>query len=161
MAAPGEKISASSTISVRRMSAQDVTAALSILEESPEASMWSKESLLEATAQGSAWTADLHGRVAGTLMGRAAADEFEILNLAVGKAFRRRGVATKLVSIAFQEAQSAGATKVFLEVRASNQGGIALYTRLGFRLLGRRHNYYRNPLEDAVLLVLSDFGTVA
>ncbi len=40
------------TITVRRMSAQDVTAALSILEESPEASFWSRESLLESSAEG-------------------------------------------------------------------------------------------------------------
>lgn len=161
MHAPGEKISASSTIAVRRMSAQDVVAALSILEESPEASLWSRESLLESAAQGAAWTADLDGRMAGFLIGRAAADEFEILNLAIGEACRRRGVATKLVRFVLQEAQSAGARQSFLEVRASNQGGIALYTRLGFRLLGCRPNYYRNPVEDAALLVLDNLETIS
>jgi len=161
MHAPGEKASASSTITVRRMSAQDVSATLSILEESPEASMWSRESLLESAEQGTAWAADLDGRVAGILIARAAADELEILNLAVGKACRRRGVATKLVRFVLQEAQSAGATQAFLEVRASNLGGIALYTRLGFRILGRRPNYYRNPVEDAALLVFDKFETTA
>jgi ribosomal-protein-alanine N-acetyltransferase len=161
MHAPGEKTGGSSTITVRRMSAQDVTATLSILEECPEASMWSRESLLESAEQGTAWTADLHGRVAGILIARAAADELEILNLAIGKACRRQGVATKLVRFVLQEAQSAGATQAFLEVRASNLGGIALYTRLGFRILGRRPNYYRNPVEDAALLVFDKFETTS
>ena len=98
MPAPGEKIGNSSAATVRRMTASDVTAAHSILKESPEASIWSRESLLESVSQGIAWTAELDGRVAGILIGRVAADEFEILNLAVAKEFRRRGIATQLVN---------------------------------------------------------------
>jgi [ribosomal protein S18]-alanine N-acetyltransferase len=158
MLSPGEKIGNSPAVSVRRMSASDVSAALSILEESPEASIWSRESLLESASQGIAWAAELDGRVAGILIGRVAADEFEILNLAVGKACRRRGVATQLVSAALEYARTAGVLQTYLEVRASNEGGIALYMRKGFRVCGRRPNYYRNPTEDAVLLVLHENG---
>ncbi len=161
MDAPGEKTGGSSTIMVRRMSAHDISAALTILEESPEATMWSRVSLLESAEQGNAWTANWDGRVAGILIARAAADELEILNLAVGKACRRQGVATKLVRFVLQGTQAAGATQAFLEVRASNQAGIALYTRLGFRILGRRPNYYRNPVEDAALLVFDKFETIS
>jgi len=116
--------------------------------------MWSRESLLESVSGGIAWAAELDGRVAGILIGQIAADEFEILNLAVGKACRRRGVATQLVRAAFENARSAGARQAYLEVRASNEGGIAFYTRMGFRICGRRPNYYRDPAEEAVLLVL-------
>jgi ribosomal-protein-alanine N-acetyltransferase len=158
MLSPGEKIGNSPAVSVRRMSASDVSAALSILEESPEASIWSRESLLESASQGIAWAAELDGRDAGILIGRVAADEFEILNLAVGKACRRRGVATQLVSAALEYARTAGVLQTYLEVRASNEGGIALYMRKGFRVCGRRPNYYRNPTEDAVLLVLHENG---
>jgi ribosomal-protein-alanine N-acetyltransferase len=158
MLAPGKKIGNSSIVIVRRMSPSDASIALSILEESPEASIWSKESLLEYATQGIAWAAELDGGVVGILVGRIAADEFEILNLAVGKAFRRRGVATQLVSAALGYARTAGARQAYLEVRASNESGIALYTRMGFRVSGRRPNYYRNPAEDAVLLVLHKHG---
>ncbi len=109
---------------------------------------------MESVSNGIAWAAELHGSIAGILIGRVAADEFEILNLAVGKAWRRRGVATKLVGAALAHARTAGAGQAYLDVRASNQGGIAFYERLGFRVCGRRPNYYRNPPEDAVLLVL-------
>jgi ribosomal-protein-alanine N-acetyltransferase len=159
MHARGEKIGDSSAVKVRRMSAMDVSPALSILEESPEASMWSSEALLESVSRGIAWAAELDGRLAGILIGRAVADEFEVLNLAVGKECRRRGVATKLVITALEGAQFAGARQAFLEVRASNEGAIALYTRLGFRACGRRPNYYRSPLEDAVLLVFDERET--
>jgi ribosomal-protein-alanine N-acetyltransferase len=154
MHAPGEKIGSSLAVSVRRMSASDISAALSILEESPEASMWSNQSLLESVSNGIALAVELEGSIAGILIGRVAADEFEILNLAVGKAWRRRGIATKLIETALAHARTAGARQAYLDVRASNQGGIALYGRLGFRVCGRRPNYYRNPPEDAVLLVL-------
>jgi [ribosomal protein S18]-alanine N-acetyltransferase len=159
MYAPGEKIGDSSAVTVRRMSTSDASAAHSILKESPEASIWSREVLVESASGGVAWSAELDGRVAGILIGRVAADEFEILNLAVGKSCRRRGVATQLVGAALEYARSAGARQSYLEVRASNEGGIAFYMRLGFRLCGRRPNYYREPEEEAVLLVLHKDGT--
>jgi ribosomal-protein-alanine acetyltransferase len=159
MHTPGEKTSTSSAVTVRPMSASDVSAALSILEESPETVMWSRASLLESAAGGAVWAAELEGRVAGILIGRVAADEFEILNLAVSKKCRRWGVATRLVNAALESARTGGARQAYLEVRASNEGAIALYTRIGFRASGRRINYYRGPVEDAVQLVLHKLGT--
>lgn len=154
MPTPNEKVGIPPAVIVRRMSTSDASAAHSILKESPEASIWSTESLLESVSQGFAWAAELDGGIAGILIGRVVADEFEILNLAVGKAFRRRGIATQLVSFALEFARRTGAQRTYLEVRASNEGGIALYKRMGFRDCGRRANYYREPIEDAVLLVL-------
>jgi len=155
------KVSDISAVTLRRMSAADVSAALSILEESPEAAMWSRESLLESAARGTAWAAELDGRVAGILIGQVAADEFEILNLAVAKANRRHGIAIQLLKAALESARAAGARKIYLEVRASNEAGIAFYSRMGFRVSGRRPNYYRDPVEDAVLLALHTNGSSA
>jgi [ribosomal protein S18]-alanine N-acetyltransferase len=159
MRSQGKKASDILAPTVRQMSASDVSGALSIIEESPEAAKWSEESLLESASGGIAWVAELDGRVAGILIGRVAADEFEILNLAVGKAFRRRGVATHLLGAALESARTAGAREFYLEVRASNEGGIAFYKRMGFGICGRRPKYYRNPVEDAVQLVLHKKGT--
>ena len=156
---PGGNFKNSSDVTIRQMSASDVPAALSILEESPEASIWSRESLLKWASQGTCWAAELDGCVAGILIGRVAAEEFEILNLAVRKVQRRRGVATQLVGTAVESARIAGARQSYLEVRASNEGAIALYKQIGFDFSGRRQNYYSNPLEDAVLLVLHKDGT--
>ena len=158
MGLPREKASDVTVLGVRPMSASDISAALFILEESPEAARWSSASLLESVCSGISWVAELDARVAGILIGRAAADEFEILNLAVAKLFRRRGVATRLVTAALHSAKTAGARQTYLEVRASNEGGVAFYTRMGFRESGRRANYYRDPPEDAVLLVLTNDG---
>jgi len=141
-------------LSIAPMSAADVSTVQAILKESPETSMWSEESLLESASAGIAWVARLKGTVAGILIGRGAADEFDVLNLAVGKMWRRRKVATRLVETALECARSAGARKAYLEVRASNDGGISFYKHIGFRETGRRRDYYAQPKEDAVLLVL-------
>lgn len=155
---PGEEIKRSAVTTVRRMSAADVLCVHAILKESPEASIWSTESLLETIAPGFAWVAEggagIAGSAIGFVVGQLVADEFEILNLAVGKAFRRLGIATQLVSVALNDARAASVRQTFLEVRASNGGAVALYTGLGFRVCGRRAKYYRDPVEDALLLVL-------
>jgi ribosomal-protein-alanine N-acetyltransferase len=46
-----------------------------------------------------------------------------------------------------------GASRALLEVRAGNREAVALYESLGFRRLGLRREYYREPLEDALVLV--------
>jgi len=147
-------------VTIRSMVGPDVPAALVILRESPEASAWSEASLMESASKGAAWTAETGERIAGFLVGRIAADEFEILNLAVARAHRRCGVGTELVTAALGWSRAAGARQAFLEVRASNTGGIAFYTRLGFVICGRRLKYYQNPVEDAVRMVLNDSETI-
>jgi len=142
----------SSSVVVRRMIASDVPALLAILGESPEASMWTEASLLEEASEGCTWTAEIGKQVVGFIAVRIAADEHEILNLAVARAYRRQGVGTKLVKTALAWSRTAGAAKTFLEVRSTNLNAIAFYERLGFTLYGRRPNYYRHPTDDAALL---------
>jgi ribosomal-protein-alanine N-acetyltransferase len=109
---------------------------------------------------GTGWIAEHEGRVIGFLMGRAAADEFEILNLAVTQACRRRGVATGLLQTMAAWARTAGTKRAYLEVRASNEGALALYMHHGFTACGRRTAYYQNPREDAILLSWDKIGTL-
>ena len=90
--------------------------------------------------------------IAGYVVARCAADEGEILNLAVAPAFRRRGVGCALGQAILELLGSRGVAHAYLEVRASNAAARALYERLGFREVGRRTNYYRRPVEDAILL---------
>jgi [ribosomal protein S18]-alanine N-acetyltransferase len=145
-----------SGVIVRRFAASDVPAVLAILQESPEAAAWSQESLLQLDfAAPTVSVADRDGIVAGFLIGRSAADEFEILNMAVSGAHRRHGIGSKLLESALEVSRQTGISRVYLEVRASNEPAIALYKRHGFTEYGRRSRYYANPVEDAILLSLS------
>lgn len=83
----------------------------------------------------------------------AAADQADILDVAVAPAHRRRGIARSLMETVLAEAEKDGVQTVFLEVRASNTPAIALYTSLGFTPSGKRKNYYTDPREDAILML--------
>lgn len=84
---------------------------------------------------------------------RRAADEIHLLKIAVTPAWRRRGIATRLLQYCFEVCAGQGATSVHLEVRPSNRAAIALYLKLGFEVIGKRHKYYADTKEDAVLMM--------
>ena len=83
---------------------------------------------------------------------RIAADEMEILNLAVAPQSRRLGIASQLIARALASAKDSGAARAYLEVRPSNAAALALYAQHGFAAAGRRPLYYRDPVEDALVL---------
>lgn len=90
--------------------------------------------------------------VAGYVIAQDAADEGEILNLAVVPARHRAGIGRALVEHVLAALGKRGAERVFLEVRESNAAARALYGLLGFQEVGRRSRYYRRPVEDAIVL---------
>lgn len=85
-----------------------------------------------------------------------AAQEAHLLNLSIGAARQRRGHGSGLLREAADLARRLGARNVFLEVRPSNNGAQALYTRFGFRRIGTRRGYYpaQAGREDALVLTL-------
>ena len=90
--------------------------------------------------------------VVGHLIGRTVVDEGEILTLAVAPERRRRGIAAQLLAGAMTIMAGRGVGRVWLEVRASNEAAQALYREHGFTPAGRRRGYYREPVEDALVL---------
>ena len=81
-----------------------------------------------------------------------APDEGQILNLGVDEHYRRRGYGKAILSALEADARDRGAKALYLEVRASNLPAIGLYQACGFFALGRRPNFYRTPIEDAILM---------
>lgn len=98
------------------------------------------------------FVAELQRRVVGYAVLRIVAGEGEIQRIAVHPGFRRLGIGSKLMEAMelFSSAKKVGATT--LEVRAGNQGAIGLYKSFGFAEEGLRKAYYRNPVEDAVIM---------
>lgn len=92
--------------------------------------------------------------VAGYCVSSAAADEGEVLSIAVGCDFRRAGIGRSLLDEAVRKMACAGAKIIYLEVRESNAPAIALYTSAGFEPVGRRRKYYQLPVEDALVMRL-------
>lgn len=98
--------------------------------------------------------ARLDGKIAGYICASVVVDEAHILTLAVDPALRKEGIATALVRHVIERARERGCRAVFLEVRASNGIARRMYERFNFVALGTRKNYYGEPSEDAVVMVL-------
>ena len=87
----------------------------------------------------------------GMVLARVAADEAEILTIAVSPSARRLGCGRRLLTAACIAAARAGARMMFLEVSAANDAARELYARGGFTCVGRRARYYRDN-TDALML---------
>jgi ribosomal-protein-alanine N-acetyltransferase len=85
-----------------------------------------------------------------------AAQEAHLLNLSIAPQHQRRGHGSGLLREAADLARRLAARNIFLEVRPSNAGAQALYTRFGFRKIGMRRGYYpaQAGREDALVLTL-------
>ncbi|SDY73650.1 GNAT family N-acetyltransferase [Citreimonas salinaria] len=89
------------------------------------------------------------------VLGRAIADEAEILALAADPATQRTGQASAALAAFETAARARGATRLFLEVAARNAPARAFYAARGFAEAGRRRAYYRLPdgmTDDALIL---------
>ena len=84
----------------------------------------------------------IRGQLAGFIMSRIAADEAEILSVAVSRACRGRGLARQLLSLHMRRLAGLGVDTIFLEVGETNDPAGKLYARAGFREVSRRPNYY-------------------
>ncbi|HEX3495838.1 MAG TPA: ribosomal protein S18-alanine N-acetyltransferase [Methylocella sp.] len=81
--------------------------------------------------------------LAGFVLSRAAVGEAEILTIAVAPEWRRRGIATSLLTPHMAGLAAVGIDRLFLEVDAENAAARALYANFGFEQVGERKPYYR------------------
>jgi [ribosomal protein S18]-alanine N-acetyltransferase len=91
----------------------------------------------------------------GFILSRLAADEAEILSVAIAPAKRGRGFARPLLDLHLRRVAGLGARHVFLEVDKHNTPACALYKRAGFYEVGQRQGYYQGA---AALVLRRDLG---
>lgn len=94
----------------------------------------------------------------GFILWRRAADEAEIVTLAVRPAARRGGLGGRLLDAAVAGAREQGVVRLFLEVAHDNAAALALYESRGFTPAGRRPAYYARPdgsRADALILAIN------
>ena len=143
-------------ITLRRADAVDLDAIVAIERASFTDPPWSRDSFIALVDSPRAYFTvaceSPSGDVIGYVVAWFVADEAEIANLAVAPERRGRRVGSRLLDAALAEARLAGARVVHLEVRDSNAAARALYGSRGFSPVGRRRHYYRDPVEDALLL---------
>jgi ribosomal-protein-alanine N-acetyltransferase len=75
--------------------------------------------------------------------------------VAVRPSTRRQGIARALLSSVIDNARARAFKIVVLEVRPSNHHALTLYESFGFRVVGRRHGYYYDTGEDALVMEIA------
>ena len=138
---------------IRDFKPGDLESVQKLLSSASEAAQWCVDDF-RSVSQGFLWrVAEEEGAVCGVAVFRMIEDEAEILNLAVDLSRRRRGTGSQLIQDIVEACKVAGVRKIFLEVRNSNEGARKFYMQMRFTEAGRRPQYYRGPVEDALVLV--------
>ena len=140
---------------IRTATESDLPQVLQIEQES-FTPPWSYEAFLyELLLESSLFNvAVIDSSIVGFYVLRSLIYEAEIINLAVSKPYRRQSVAHELMKSILNYASNYALEKIFLEVRKSNEPAITLYKKFGFSAIGIRKDYYIEPTEDAITMVL-------
>jgi ribosomal-protein-alanine N-acetyltransferase len=121
---------------------------------------WSRQDIgaLLATPGACGFLLQLDGGDAGFALCRVAADEAELLTIAVRPAYRRRGAGRRLLAGVIDHVRQAGARSLFLEVGVDNPAARRLYEAERFQTVGKRRAYYQRgdgPAADGIVMRLT------
>ncbi len=151
------------TVQITEMTADDVEAVYEI-EKSSFNNPWSLEDIRKTIDEEYGYfykpyvAKDEDGNIRGFVIVMIVSDEAEIADIAVDLSSRGLGIGKLLLSYALDYARFYGITNIYLEVRETNEVAKSLYISSGFKPIGVRRNYYKNPTEDAIVMknTLSD-----
>lgn len=148
----GEARAQAAGLEIRIMTDADISAVAGMEERCfPDA--WSTHIVSELLTSGMDYcrVAFLDGAAAGYENVRVIGDEAELMRICTAPEFRGRGIGTMLLEAGLRDMREHGAVSATLEVRSGNVPAIRLYEAHGFQVEGRRKNYYRSPVEDALI----------
>jgi ribosomal-protein-alanine N-acetyltransferase len=156
-ARPNQMDQETSTVAVPQfipMSAADLDA-VTTLERQIYAHPWTRGNFADSLAAGySAWLMHVRGALVGYALMTLVVDEAQLLNISVMPQQQHLGLGSALLQHLLVVAGDYGATRIYLEVRRSNQAALAFYRRHDFVAVGERQAYYPadQGREDALVL---------
>jgi ribosomal-protein-alanine N-acetyltransferase len=141
------------TVDIRPLQLRDLSA-IEEIERASYPTPWSRSMFAGELAKPSSISLGAFEgeRLVGYLIVSRYVDAWHVMNVAVATDYRRRGVASDLLSALFDRTTEDSRRGYTLEVRVSNAGAIALYERLGFERRGVRRGYYTDNREDALIM---------
>ena len=138
-------------VTIRTMTETDIPAVASI-ERQTFSEPWTETGLRESAENGAFFVADAGGKILGYMGATTALDEAYVTNVAVLPEYRGFGIGSLLIAEATAFCEKNGFSFITLEVRESNKNAISVYSKAGFESVGKRKNFYSNPVEDAILM---------
>ncbi len=142
--------------SISTLNPADLARAFEI-EQASHAFPWTEKTL--ASNQGDRYLnlkLEHQGKMAGFAIVQIVLDEATLFNIAIDPAFQRQGLGRELLQSVIEQLEPRNVFTLWLEVRASNRGAIALYDSFGFNEVSIRRNYYpaAQGREDAIIMAL-------
>jgi len=128
--------------------------AVAALEASLQPFPWSRGNFADSLEAGyGVWVLRLGGELIGFSVVMRIIDEAHLLTIGVCKRYQGQGFGARMLRHAMECARLGGATKLFLEVRPSNERAVELYRHFGFHQIGVRKGYYPTVAgrEDALI----------
>lgn len=140
-------------VSIRQMKVEDA-AAIAEMEHQTFSDAWSEKAILDTLRNQKTicLVAEKIGKIVGYCIVYTADDEADIARIAVLKESRRFGIASELIHALDVICWENQIQIIMLDVRVSNEDARAFYEKHGFTQDGIRENYYKNPMEDAILM---------
>ena len=140
-------------VSIRQMKVEDA-AAIAEMEHQTFSDAWSEKAILDTLRNPKTicLVAEKIGKIVGYCIVYTADDEADIARIAVLKESRRFGIASELIHALDVICWENQIQIIMLDVRVSNDGARAFYEKHGFTQEGIRENYYKSPIEDAILM---------
>ena len=145
---------------IRRATSEGDAALLAGLEAAAFRDAWSEDAIRSHICSENGITLlclDRDGRAVGYLFGTSLPPEGELYRIAVLPEERKKGLGRFILLRFLDILSNIGTDVCFLEVRESNTAARALYASLGFKPVGLRKNYYKDPLENALVLKRGDY----
>lgn len=139
--------------SIRVMGAADLPRVMEI-ERASFSTPWTRATFLGLLGRRDSYLAvtEVESRIVAYAAFWQVLDQAELGDIAVDPEWRRRGLGAFMLEHVLEQAAQQGVRELYLEVRESNRAAQRLYERYGFRIVGRRRNYYSGPREDARVL---------
>jgi [ribosomal protein S18]-alanine N-acetyltransferase len=150
-----ESLSRNDLLRLRTMTRADLPTVMEI-ERTNYTFPWDEDIFIDCFKVGyGCWVCEEGGKILGYCIMTMGVGEAHILNISVARDEQGQGVGRKMMEILIEVAKGEAET-MFLEVRPSNSGAIALYQKLGFNEIGTRKGYYpaENGREDAIMYAL-------
>lgn len=140
-------------IEIRSLNFNDLDA-VTLIEKTCFSLPWSEESFVNELVNQLAYyqCATIDGNVVGYMGMWKICDEGHVTNVAVLPEFRKKGIASLLISKMIDVCKCSEINSMTLEVRESNYDAIRVYEKFGFKSLGIRPNYYQKPNENAIIM---------
>lgn len=143
-----------SILKIRKMRVEDLERVLEI-ERTSFPNPWSRSAFLYEIESDVSypWVIEMEGKIVGYSVHWLILDEAHLSNIAIDPSLRRKGLGRFILEKVIESAKKMGAKFLTLEVRVSNASAISLYTKMNFKVVGIRKNYYSNPVEDAFIMM--------